>query len=158
MKVKELMTSQPEGCNPGTNLARAVQLMWDADCGVLPVVDSDMRVVGIITDRDICVALGTRNRRASDIRVAEVMRKPVETCAATDDVRVALEKMRDRRVRRLPVCDPNGRLVGVVSLNDAVLATAIAKDVEPARVLDALRAICAHSLPVPAEPETVAVG
>jgi CBS domain-containing protein len=152
------MTTQPEHCGPDTNLAAAVQLMWDADCGVLPVVDEARRVVGIITDRDICIALGTRNERASDIRVADVMQTPVHTCTVSDDVRIALDRMREQRVRRLPVLDGDGVLGGLFSLDDAALATADGNGVKPAQVLETFRAICAHRLPVPVPAEPALVG
>ena len=74
MKVKEIMTIAPEAGRPEDNLARAVELLWEADCGVLPIVDDTGRVAGILTDRDICIALGTRNARASDVLIASVMR------------------------------------------------------------------------------------
>ena len=147
MKVQDLMTSLPESCTPDTDLAAAVQLLWDADCGVLPVVNSTREVVGVITDRDICIALGTRDQPASRIRVRDVMRTPVETCAASDDIAAALQKMKQRRVRRLPVVDDDGHLAGLLSLNDAVLATASKDGVRSAQLLDAFRAICAHRLP-----------
>ena len=120
MKVNEIMTTAPEAGRPEDNLARAVELLWQADCGVLPIVDDTGRVAGILTDRDICIALGTRNARASDVPIASVMRPTVYICEPGDDVLAALALMSDRRVRRLPVVE-GGRLVGVVSLNDAVL-------------------------------------
>ncbi|HXW04970.1 MAG TPA: CBS domain-containing protein [Vicinamibacterales bacterium] len=152
MKVQELMTSQPETCGVDTNLAAAVQLLWDADCGILPVVDAGRHVIGVITDRDICIALGTRNLRASDIRVGEAMTGTVETCQLDEDVRKALERMRDRGVRRLPVVDSEGVLTGILSLDDAVLATAARSGVRAADVIEALRSICSRRLPAPAEP------
>ena len=158
MKVNDIMTASPEACRPDDNLATAVELLWKADCGVLPVVDHSGRVAGILTDRDICIALGTRNVRASNLRVGTVMRTTVHTCLPTDDVLVALSQMTDRRVRRLPVVDDGGRLVGVVSLNDAVLAAGAGRNaVRPGAVLDAFRAVCAHPLPVPVKPAAVAV-
>jgi CBS domain-containing protein len=150
MKVNDIMTASPEACRPDDNLAAAVELLWKADCGVLPVVDHSGRVAGILTDRDICIALGTRNVRASNARVASVMRTTVQTCHPGDDVLTALSLMTDRRVRRLPVVDDAGRLVGLVSLNDAVLAAGAGRNaVRPGAVLDAFKAVCAHPLPVP---------
>ena len=148
MKVQEIMTTAPETCRAATNLAVAVERLWNADCGVLPVTDEDARLTGIITDRDICIALGTRNRPASAVRVDEVMRRPVEACRADEDVNVALGRMKDRRVRRLPVLDDRGRLVGMLSLNDVVLATGSGvKAVKPGVVMAAFKAICAHNVP-----------
>ena len=150
MKIRDIMTTSPETCGRTTNLAAAVERLWSADCGVLPVVDRDGSLVGIITDRDICIALGTRNRPASGILVDNVMTSDVETCRDDEDVAVALGRMQERRVRRLPVLDDRGTLVGVLSLNDIILATGSgAKAIKPAAVLQTFKAICAHDLPVP---------
>jgi CBS domain-containing protein len=149
MRVQEIMTVSPEACRPDDNVAEAVSQLWKADCGALPVVDRAGRLAGILTDRDICIALGTKNVRASDIAVRSVMRTSVETCDPSDDVLTALGRMGDRRVRRLPVVDDQHRLLGILSLGDAVLATGAGRNaVRPGAVLDAFRSICAHPLPV----------
>ena len=148
MKIKDLMTPSPEACRPDDNLATASALLWKANCGVLPVTDHSGRIAGIITDRDICIALGTRNARASDIPVGSVMRTTVQTCEPESDALTALAQMSDWRVRRLPVVDAAGRLVGIFSLNDAVLAASPARGgVRPGAVLDTFKAVCAHELP-----------
>ena len=72
MKVREMMTSDVKTCRPETNLAEAVKDMWEGDCGALPVVSDEGRVIGMITDRDICIALATRGRSADRIAVREV--------------------------------------------------------------------------------------
>ena len=149
MKVQDVMTAAPEACRPEDNLGEAVGLMWAADCGVLPVTDHSGHVAGILTDRDICVALGTRNQRAADVRVDSVMQTTVHTCQPSEDVLSALARMGDHRVRRLPVVDTLGRLVGILSLNDVVLAAGGGPGVRPGAVLDAFRAVSAHQLPVP---------
>lgn len=149
MKIQDIMTTSPETCERTTNVAAAVERLWRADCGVLPVVDSDGSLVGIVTDRDICIALGTRNRPASTILVDSVMTSGVETCREDEDVVVALGRMKERRVRRLPVLDNRRKLVGILSLDDVVLATGSAKAIKPAVVLQTFKAICAHNLPVP---------
>jgi CBS domain-containing protein len=150
MKVSEAMTAAAEACRPDDNLSEAVSLLWNADCGVLPVTDHAGHVAGILTDRDICIALGTRNVRAADLDVASVMRTNVYTCQPTEDVLAVLARMGERRVRRLPVVDTAGRLIGVLSMNDLVLAAGGGSGVRPAAVLDAFKAICAHPVPVPA--------
>ena len=149
MKVQDVMTAAPEACRPEDNLGEAIALMWRADCGVLPVTDHSGHVAGILTDRDISVALGTRNQRASDLRVESVMRTNVHTCQPSEDVLAAVARMGERRVRRLPVVDTLGRLVGILSLNDVVLAAGGGTGLRPAAVLDAFQAICAHQLPAP---------
>lgn len=121
MKIRDIMMSTPKYCRPDTNLAAAVELMWKNDCGFLPVVDFENRVVGVITDRDICIALGTRNQRASEIFVREVMAERVYACAMEEDIRTALKTMETHQVRRLPVVNADGKLAGVLSIGDLTL-------------------------------------
>jgi CBS domain-containing protein len=101
MTIKDIMTPAPRSCSRGTNLATAAALMLDGDCGILPVVD-DGQLIGVVTDRDLFIALGTRNRLASDLTVGEVVQGPAITCNPDDDVRQVLQVMKDHRVRRLP--------------------------------------------------------
>ena len=123
MRVKEVMMGTPYYCQPETNLGSATELMWDANCGFLPVETADGKVTGVITDRDICVALGTRNRLPGDIVVGEVMTGKLYSCAPEDDIHQALQSMKEGRVRRLPVIAKNGSLAGVISMDDVLLRT-----------------------------------
>jgi CBS domain-containing protein len=95
--------------------------MWKGNCGFLPVVDADGKVCGVITDRDICIGLGTRNQTAGDVLVEELVQRKVHACNLDDDVHVALQTMREGHVRRLPVVDLSGNLAGVVSMDDILL-------------------------------------
>ena len=149
MKIKDIMTREPAICSRGTNLAAAAKLMLDADCGILPVVDDQSKLVGVVTDRDMYIALATRNRLASQVTVGEVARTTVFTCAPDDDVESALQTMRQHRVRRLPVAGFRGAVAGIVSMNDIVLAAGARKPVRNEAVVETLQAICAHHLPVP---------
>jgi CBS domain-containing protein len=143
MKVKDVMTSEPRTCTPATSAAAAAGLMLEGDCGVLPVVD-DGRLVGIVTDRDLFVALATRNRLASQLPVGEVARHTVLTCEPEDDVHSALTTMKEARVRRLPVVGFGGTVLGIVSMNDILRAAGAARRVRNDEVIEALQAICAH--------------
>jgi CBS domain-containing protein len=120
MHVEELMTREVRSCRSGDSLGAAAQLMWDADCGALPVVgdDGSRRVVGMITDRDICMAAHFRGLAPRAIAVADVMSKAVRTVAAGEALADAEAIMRDAQVRRLPVVDETQQLVGVISLAD----------------------------------------
>lgn len=149
MKIKDIMTREPAICSRGTNLAAAAKLMLDADCGILPVVDDESKLVGVVTDRDMYIALATRNRLAAQVTVGEVARTTVFTCAPDDDVESALQTMRQHRVRRLPVAGFGGAVAGIVSMNDIVLAAGARKPVRNEAVVETLQAICAHHLPVP---------
>lgn len=118
MRVRSVMTGTPYFCRPETNLGTATQYMWEGNCGFLPVVGNDNKIVGVITDRDICIAFGTRNRLPGDINVGEVMSRKVFSCLSEDDIHVALRRMQEGQVRRLPVTSQDGSLVGVISLDD----------------------------------------
>jgi len=124
MDVKQLMTTEVACVRPGDSLGAAARVMWERDCGAVPVVDfSNDEVVGIVTDRDICIATWTRDLPPTSISVSEVMSSNVVTCLATDSVGAAESLMRTKQIRRIPVVDRQRRLVGIVSLADiAVLA------------------------------------
>jgi len=148
MKIKDVMTTDPKTCTPQTSFAEAAHLMLEGDCGILPVVE-DGRIVGVVTDRDMYIALATRNKLASQIAVGEVGLKTTFTCEPEDDVHLALEMMKERRVRRLPVVGFGGTVMGIVSMNDLVLAAGARKPVRETEVVDTLHAICAHHAPAP---------
>jgi CBS domain-containing protein len=148
MKVKQLMTQEPKTCTPDTSVAEAAHLMWEADCGILPVVD-DGELVGVVTDRDMYIALATRDARAAQVRVGAVATNKVVTCVPEDDVETALAVMRDARVRRLPVVGFGNTVVGLLSMNDILLAAGSDRPVRADDVLDALRAICGRHHPAP---------
>jgi CBS-domain-containing membrane protein len=152
MKVKELMMGTPYHCDLETNLGAATELMWNGNCGFLPVVDSDGEIRGVVTDRDICIALGTRNRLPGEIPVREVMSQKVFSCSPEDDVHVALQTMKEGRVRRLPVISQEKKLVGVVSMDDVLLRaqpTSLGKepDLSSDEVVRTYRAISQRQVP-----------
>jgi len=148
MKVKDIMTKDPATCTPDTTLAEAARLLWEADCGILPVVE-DGEIEGVVTDRDMYIALATRNMRAASLRVGAVATKTVVSCAPEDDVQEALALMKQALVRRLPVLGFGGTVLGLLSMNDIVLAADVDDSVTGEDVLDALKAICGHHHPVP---------
>lgn len=127
MKVQDIMTSDVQCCGPDTNLAAAAKMMWDSDCGAVPVLNVQGQVMGMITDRDICMATATKNKPASDITVWETVSGKVYTCHISDDVHAALNIMKREKVRRLPVVDEDGVLQGIVAMNDFVLLAGEAK-------------------------------
>jgi CBS domain-containing protein len=119
MKVKDAMMGSVRTCRPADTLTAPAELMWNNDIGCVPVVDGpEGRVVGMITDRDISMAAYTQGRSLSAIAVRDVMATKVH-CAKPDDTLHDAEKlMRAAQVHRLPVVAPDGRLVGMVTLND----------------------------------------
>lgn len=114
------MTKDIATCHAELNLAVASALMWQHGCGALPVAGPKGELTGMVTDRDICLALGSSNVRASELKVADILHGSVFFCAGTDDIRSALKRMRERRVRRLPVVDEDLRVEGILSLHDLV--------------------------------------
>ena len=154
MKVKEVMTTSVVACAPDTSLEMAALLMWDNDCGTLPVVADGRHVIGMITDRDICMATALDHRATIYISVGELVRRKVFTCAPEDDVRDALRTMQRERVRRLPVVTPEGTLSGIISMDDVVLkaqeaADGKAPELSYADVVNAFKGICAHHAHAP---------
>lgn len=118
VRVKDLMTRDVETCRPSESLASAAMRMWYGDLGILPVVDGD-RVVGVITDRDIAMALAHRGPESVTLTTGELASGEIFHCAPEDHVLTALVTMERERVRRLVVLDGE-RLVGMLSLNDIV--------------------------------------
>ncbi len=116
--VNELMTRDVASCGTEDSLSRAAQIMWERDCGCVPVVDDERRVVGMITDRDVCMAGYTSGRRLGDIVVREAMSRSLYTCGPADLLEVAERLMQTIHIRRLPVVDGSGHLLGLLSLND----------------------------------------
>jgi CBS domain-containing protein len=148
MKVKDIMTTDVRTCTPAASVADAAHLMWDGDCGILPVV-GDGRLAGVVTDRDLFIALATRNAPAAELHVGDVATTKVVTCSPEDDVQTALASMKEARVRRLPVVGFGGAVLGILSMNDIVRAAGSDKAIRNRQVLETLQAICAHHRPVP---------
>jgi CBS domain-containing protein len=163
MKVREVMR-EPVFCGLDTTLAAAVELMRNNGCGFLPIVGEGGNVVGVITVRDICIALGTRDQKPSDVLVKDVMLPKqytfpkLFTCTPDDDIHCILKTMRIQKVRRLPVIDHEGDLLGILSLDDIFLracARAGKRDISCEDVVDTFMAIRAHRGP-PARPRPTA--
>jgi CBS domain-containing protein len=149
MKVQDVMTSEVKSCRPETSLAVAAVMMLDYDCGALPVVNDENKVIGIITDRDIAIAAATKARLASEIPVGEVISRKVYSAMPNEDIHAALKTMRHEKIRRLPIVNRDGMLQGILSLNDIALR---AEEEEGRRhpeltyegAMSAFKAICEH--------------
>jgi CBS domain-containing protein len=112
------MTEHVATCRAHDSLCKPAQIMWDSDCGAVPVVDDQGRVIGIITDRDIAMAAYLQGKTLAEARVFTVMARDVETISPDDSPAMAELVMQRREVRRLPVVDHAGKLIGIVSLGD----------------------------------------
>ncbi len=149
MLVKKLMSKSVHSCKPGDTLAVAAEQMWRKDCGALPVCHptDPQKVVGMVTDRDICMHSLFHQQPLNHLAVAGAMSDAVKTCAMTDKVQGAEQVMRTAGIRRLPVLDETGKLVGIISLAD--IAREAAKQVRSGKpeitvteVTGTLSAIC----------------
>jgi len=118
MKVQDLMTGEVCTCRSDDTLNTAAQMMWDSDCGSVPVVDEERRVVGMVTDRDIAMAAYTQGRPLAEMQVSSAMSKTALTVKLKDGLAPAHELMRRNAIRRLPVVEEDGRLAGILSLSD----------------------------------------
>lgn len=121
MRVQDVMVGTPAYCDASTNLGAAIEMLWNRNCGFLPVVDENEKVIGVVTDRDLCIAMGTRNRVAGEITVGEALSPQLFYCKPEDDIHAALKIMGDKKVRRLPVVDSNRKLKGILAMDDIVM-------------------------------------
>lgn len=120
MRVEQVMTKKVQTCTPHESLERAAQLMWNFDCGGLPVCQAgdSMQVIGFITDRDIAMSAMFQQKPLRDLRIADAMAKKLKAVHPGDSLADAEKIMSSERVRRLPVVDKNGSLVGLIALAD----------------------------------------
>jgi CBS-domain-containing membrane protein len=141
MKIRKLMTSPAVTVQPNDTLAHAANLLWNHDCGALPVVDKEGRAGAVVTDRDMCIAAWSTGKPLAELRVQDAMSKAIVTVRADDDLGLAVDRMALHQIHRLPVVDEHERPVGMLSLND--LARRGDKDPEVGkRALQALAAVC----------------
>jgi CBS domain-containing protein len=122
MIVKDIMKKAVATCAPDNDLSAVVEVMRERDCGFLPVVDRRGVVVGVVTDRDVCLAASAKHRLLARVSVDQTMSHPVFSCFSDENIKVVLATMAKRHVRRLPVLNKSGHLEGVLSLDDIVQA------------------------------------
>jgi len=144
MIVSQLMTSDVAACTPKSDLEHAVFVMLERDCGFVPVVSPGGILTGVITDRDVCIAIAAHRRTPTHIHVEEAMTHPAITCRAEDTLITALGTMSRHRVHRLPVVDRDGYLQGVISMNDILRAPHHANAPTSEDIVETLRAIGRH--------------
>lgn len=148
MKVKEIMTPNVKAIWLTESLADAAQLMWENDCGVLPIIKDGRKVIGMITDRDICMAAAMRDKNPSSVSVEEVMTGLVYSLNPEDEIDQALKAMQEHKIRRLPVVNAEGELEGILSMNDVVLnAKAKGDSIAYGDVVKTYQAICQRPEP-----------
>lgn len=150
MKIRKIMTKAPTYCTPSCTAEMAASLMYQCDTGILPVVQDslDLKLIGVVTDRDLCLAVIAARRDPAHTVVNECMSRNPVSVGPDDDIKQAIELMAEHQVRRLPVVDEHGKVLGMLSLADIieqdavgfeVLAGAFKKICAPSRVLSAKR-------------------
>jgi len=142
MSVEDVMNRKVHTCRPEDSLKVPAQLMWERDVGCIPVVDLDARPVGMITDRDICMSCYFTGKPLDQQDVRQAMAKKVHAAREGQSIQSAEELMRSKQIRRLPVVDKAGKLVGIVSVNDLALAAGKERAVKPDEVAATLASIC----------------
>ena len=123
MYVKDIMNQPVITCSSDSDLNVAAHLMWEHDCGTIPVVDQEGRLAGMVTDRDICMAAYTQGLPLRAIPVTSAMTQYALACHLDDSVNTAEELMREGQIRRVPVLNREKRLVGIVSLGDIAISS-----------------------------------
>lgn len=141
MRAGEIMSKPAITCRATDSVAVAAGLMWHYDCGAVAVVDDGNRLVGIVTDRDACMAAYTQGRAPGEIPVSTAMAQEVVACGPNDCIETVERLMRGKRVRRIPVVDNEDQLLGVVSLNDLVRASLHQGDLARRGVVETVSAI-----------------
>ena len=147
MKISELMTRPVHVCRATDTLDNAASLMWQHDIGSIVVVDDAGQTIGMVTDRDACMAAMTCGVALHDIPVSIAMAKHVVTCRPEDTDAAVAEMMAKHKIRRVPVIDEAQQPVGIVSLNDLARTMARGREVPATSVAGTLAAICEHRQP-----------
>ena len=146
MRVKDIMSTPAQTCYVDTDLGTVGGMMREHDLGFIPVVNAARRVVGLVTDRDICLMAASRRLAPAHISAAQAMSETVHPCFPDDAVGAALTSMRQFKVKRLPVVDSSGVIKGVISLNDILRAAGTRRDVPVDEVIATLADICEPSM------------
>jgi len=155
MKIEDVMTRRVVACRADSDLAHVARLMWENDCGVVPVVDAEDRVIGMLSDRDALMSAFFQGQSLRDLRAGACMAREVVGCRPGDSLDDAARLMATKRVRRLPVTDEEGRLLGMLSLGDLAAFSPVVERKKDRTLLGeaarkALEGVCAR--PLPSEP------
>jgi CBS domain-containing protein len=130
MTIKDVMTPNPSCCVPEHSSVLAARIMKDKNVGIVPVVETEAqrKLIGVVTDRDLCLAVVATGRHPDSVRIREVMTDTIVTCQAEDDVQSAADLMHENQVRRVPVVDERGFLQGMVSTADILQRSDLSSD------------------------------
>jgi len=134
------MSSSPRVVRQEECLDQAARVLWEQDCGFVPVVDGADMLVGVVTDRDLCMASFSQSKALAAVPVTEVMTRQVTICQPEDALSDAMAEMAKAQVHRMPVVDDQGALVGVLSVSDVMQLAAARPTAVPAKQLVATMA------------------
>ena len=139
MKAADIMCREVASVTINETTNEAARIMWECDCGIVPVVQSNdsLQLLGVITDRDICMAAYTQGKMLSEISVRSTMTEDVLTCRPGDALTSVERTMRESQVRRLPVVDAAGSLIGIISLADIARRAGGREKVAPEQAIGA---------------------
>jgi CBS domain-containing protein len=151
MFVNEIMKKPPATCTTHDTVTDVAKIMHEHKCGFVPVVDPRGAVVGVVTDRDVCLIVGDKNRAMTHVSVQDAMSHPVFSCYPDEHVKTTLATMAKRHVRRLPVLDRHGHLQGVLSIDDVIQAPHRRGSPSAEDIVSALKEITA-TLPIETVP------
>lgn len=158
MSVRSAMNPAPQFARSDASAADVAKIMESGSCGAVPIVNRDMRPIGIVTDRDICLGLARRGKIASEVAVTELMSKRLYACLPDEPLANALRTMREKKIRRLLVVERRGMLIGILTMEDIVRQSGSDRvGVGYQETIDALKTICSRAIPAAASgPELVA--
>jgi len=122
MRIRHVMTKDPSCCVPDDNAVKAASIMRQEKAGIVPVIDNEQsrRVVGVVTDRDLCMNVIAESRDPNGVAVKQCMTTSVVTCSPNDSIDRAMQLMKENQIRRIPVTDESGALQGIVAIGDLV--------------------------------------
>jgi len=130
------MSKNPKVCTPSASTVEAARIMKDEDVGIVPVVEdaASRKLVGVVTDRDLCLQVIAEDRQPSKVKVEVCMTQNPVTCSPDDDLEDLMDLMEEHQVRRIPIVEKGGKLVGIVSTAD--VATSSTSSGDKAEVLE----------------------
>jgi CBS domain-containing protein len=122
MRIRHVMTKDPSCCVPEDTAVKAASIMRQEKAGIVPVIDNEQsrRVVGVVTDRDLCMNVIAESRDPNSVAVKQCMTTSVVTCSPNDSIDRAMQLMKENQIRRIPVIDESGTLQGIVAIGDLV--------------------------------------
>ena len=148
MRIKDIMSKPVVTCPADANLDAAARLMWEFDCGIIPIVEHEGRLAGVVTDRDIAICAYTQGLPLAMIPVTTAMANQVLACHEDDTIESAERLMQQSQIRRVPVLDSGGQPIGILSMND--LARVAAKSMKSSVDHELVATLAAIGQPHPA--------